>query len=209
MERLKPQLVGSLSCLANLFQFVFCLLLFVFYSLYFVFMRRMKRQFVGVLLPSCQPFLATYTILTGQLTSYHTLVIVAMVFIMSMGMRHKYFFLFWGDANKNNTHWSSWPLSPNAEGLISVLPFSQPSFVSGRWASLASWNIGSSLGPEIAFLLISPRGSPSKFTSSPHCRQIEPLFEALIIVHMKKNSLRNDSLDRCDIRLAYIGGRIS
>ena len=124
MERLKPQLVGSLSCLANLLQFVFCVLLFVFYSLYFVFMRRMKRQFVGVLLPSCQPFLATYTILTGQLTSYHTLVIVAMVFIMSMGMRHKYFFLFWGDANKNNTHWSSWPLSPNAEGLISVLPFS-------------------------------------------------------------------------------------
>ena len=93
MERLKPQLVGSLSCLV-LFQFVFCLLLFIFCSLYFVFMRRMKRQFVGVLLPSCQPFLATYTILTGQLTSYHSLVIVAMVFIMLMGMRHKYFFLF-------------------------------------------------------------------------------------------------------------------
>ena len=89
MERSKPQLVGSLSCLV-LFQFDFCLLLFIFFSLYFVFMRRMKRQFVGVLLPSCQPFLATYTILTGQLTSYHTLVIVAMVFIMSMGMRHKY-----------------------------------------------------------------------------------------------------------------------
>ena len=104
MERSKPQLVGSLSCLV-LFQFVFCLLLFIFCSLYFVFMRRMKRQFVGVLLPSCQPFLATYTILTGQLTSYHSLVIVAMrVFIMSMGMRHKYFFLFWGDANKNDTH---------------------------------------------------------------------------------------------------------
>ena len=168
MERSKPQLVGSLSCLV-LFQFVFCLLLFIFCSLYFVFMRRMKRQLVGVLLPSCQPFLATYTILTGQLTSYHTLVIVAMVFIMSMGMRHKYL-----------------TTLSECRGVWFLFCLFQHSFVSGRWASLASWNIGSSLGPEIAFLLISPRGSPSKFTSSPHCRQIEPLFEALIIVQMNK-----------------------